>query len=88
MRRLLVVAGVLILAVGIAVAYYESTNRYGGSVRGTSTEFDPTRTVAAPQPSETSILSPMFGGVPQHLTSVSGSSGRRFGKTGSPAARR
>ena len=67
MRRLLVVAGVLILAVGIAAAYYESTNRYGGSVRGTSTEFEPTRTVAPPQPSETSIVSPMFGGVPQHL---------------------
>jgi outer membrane protein assembly factor BamB len=67
MRRLLVVAGVLILAVGVAAAYYESTNRYGGSVRGTSTEFESTRTVAPPQPSETSIVSPMFGGVPQHL---------------------
>ena len=67
MRRLLVVAGVLILAVGIAAAYYESTNRYGGSVRGTSTEFEPTRTAPVPQPSETSIVSPMFGGVPQHL---------------------
>jgi outer membrane protein assembly factor BamB len=67
MRRLLVVAGVLILVAGIAVAYYESTNRYGGSVRGTSTEFEPTRTAPVPQPSETSIVSPMFGGVPQHL---------------------
>jgi outer membrane protein assembly factor BamB len=66
MRRLIVVVGALILLVGgIGAAYYESTHRYGGSVVGTSTEFDPTRTVVAP--SEGSILSPMFGGVPQHL---------------------
>jgi outer membrane protein assembly factor BamB len=67
MRRLLVVAGVLILVAGIAAAYYESTNRYGGSVRGTSTEFDPAQTVAPPRPSEDSLVSPVFGGVPQHL---------------------
>src|SRR2546423_5508749 len=65
MRRLLVVAGVLILAAGIGTAYYESTHRYGGNVRGTSTEFDPTRTVASPQPGP--LVSPLFGGVPQHL---------------------
>jgi outer membrane protein assembly factor BamB len=65
MRRFLVVAGVLILLAGIATAYYESRNRFGGSVRGTSTEFDPTRTVAAP-PAD-SIVSPMFGGEAQHL---------------------
>jgi outer membrane protein assembly factor BamB len=67
MRRLLVVAGVLILLAGIGAAYYESTHRFGGSVRGTTTEFAPTDTVAPPQPSESSLLSPMFGGVPQHL---------------------
>jgi outer membrane protein assembly factor BamB len=68
MRRLIVVAGVLILlAGGIGAAYYESTHRYGGSVRGTSTEFDPTQTVAAPSATAGSIVSPMFGGVPQHL---------------------
>ena len=66
MRRLLVVAGVLILlAAGIGAAYYESTHRYGGNVRGTSTEFEPTRTVAAPPPG--SLVSPLFAGVPQHL---------------------
>jgi outer membrane protein assembly factor BamB len=66
MRRLLVVVGVLaLLAGGIGAAYYESTHRFGGSVRGTSTEFDPARTVAAP--SGGSIISPMFGGEAQHL---------------------
>jgi outer membrane protein assembly factor BamB len=65
MRRLLVVAGVLILLAGIGTAYYESRHRFGGSVRGTSTEFDPTRTVAAPPAGQ--IVSPMFGGEPQHL---------------------
>jgi outer membrane protein assembly factor BamB len=65
MLRLLVVAGVLIVLVGIGASYYESTHRFGGSVLGTSTEFDPTRTVPAPPPGQ--IVSPMFGGVPQHL---------------------
>ena len=68
MRRLLVVVGVLVLLGGaIGTAYYESTHRFGGSVRGTKTEFVPTQTVAPPQPHESSIVSPMFGGVPQHL---------------------
>jgi len=67
MRRFLVVAGVLILVVGIGAAYYESTHRFGGSVRGTTTEFDPSRTATPPQPSAGSIVSPMFGGEPQHL---------------------
>jgi outer membrane protein assembly factor BamB len=67
MRRLLVVAGILILLAGIGVAYHESTHRFGGSMRGTSTEFDPTLTVAPPRPKESSIVSPMFGGEPQHL---------------------
>ena len=65
MRRLLVLAGVLILVIGIGTAYYESKNRFGGSVRGTSTEFDPTQTVAAARAG--TIVSPMFGGQPQHL---------------------
>ena len=65
MFRLLVAAGLLIVLVGIGAAYYESTHRYGGSVRGTSTEFDPTRTVAAPPAGP--LVSPMFGGQPQHL---------------------
>jgi outer membrane protein assembly factor BamB len=65
MRRLLVVAGVLIVLAGIGTAYYASKHRYGGDVRGTSTEFDPTQTVAAPAPG--SIVSPMFGGVAQRL---------------------
>jgi outer membrane protein assembly factor BamB len=66
MRRLIVVAGILILVGAIGASYYESTHRFGGSVRGTSTEFDPTQTVAAP-PRAGQIVSPMFGGVPQHL---------------------
>jgi outer membrane protein assembly factor BamB len=65
MRRLVVVAGILILVGAIGSAYYESTHRFGGSVRGTTTEFDPTQ-IAAP-PSTGSLLSPMFGGEPQHL---------------------
>ena len=67
MRRLIVVAGILILVGAIGAAYYESTHRFGGSVRGTTTEFVPTLTVAPPQPSKSSIVSPMFAGVPQHL---------------------
>jgi outer membrane protein assembly factor BamB len=65
MRRLLVVAGVLIVLAGIGTAYYASTHRYGGDVKGTSTEFDPTQTVASPPPG--SLVSPLFAGVPQHL---------------------
>jgi outer membrane protein assembly factor BamB len=65
MRRLVVVAGILILVGAIGSAYYESTHRFGGSVRGTTTEFDPTQ-IATP-PSAGSLLSPMFGGEPQHL---------------------
>ena len=67
MRRLVVVAGILILLAGIGAAYYESTHRFGGSVRGTTTEFEPTQTATPPQPSAGSLISPMFGGVPQHL---------------------
>ena len=65
MRRLIVVAGILILVGAIGAAYYESTHRFGGSVRGTTVEFDPTQIVGPPQ--SRSLVSPMFGGVPQHL---------------------
>jgi outer membrane protein assembly factor BamB len=67
MLRLLAVAGILVLLAGIGAAYYESTHRFGGSVKGTTTEFDPTKTVAPPPARRGSIVSPMFGGVPQHL---------------------
>jgi outer membrane protein assembly factor BamB len=67
MRRLVVVAGIAILLAGIGAAYYESTHRFGGNVRGTTTEFERTQTVTPPQPSQGSLISPMFGGVPQHL---------------------
>jgi outer membrane protein assembly factor BamB len=66
--RLLVVALVLILlGGGIGAAYYESTHRFGGSVRGTSSEFDPAQIAAPPQANAGSLVSPMFGGEPQHL---------------------
>ena len=65
MRRLLVVAGILILLGAIGAAYCESTHRFGGSVRGTSTEFERTQTVPAPKAGP--LVSPMFGGQPQHL---------------------
>jgi outer membrane protein assembly factor BamB len=66
MRRLLVVAGLLILLAGLATAYYVSKHRFGGDVRGSSTEFVRSQTVAAPAARE-SLVSPMFGGEPQHL---------------------
>jgi outer membrane protein assembly factor BamB len=65
MRRLLAVAGILILLGAIGAAYWESTHRYGGSVRGTTTEFEPTQTVPAPKAGP--LVSPMFGDQPQHL---------------------
>ena len=67
MRRLLVVAGVLIVVAGVGTAYYVSKHHYGGNVKGTSTEFDPTQTAVPSKPHESSIVSPVFGGVPQHL---------------------
>jgi outer membrane protein assembly factor BamB len=66
MRRILVVFGVLtLLAAGIGAAYYESTHRFGGSKRGTSTEFDSTETASVPAQGQ--LVSPVFGGNPQHL---------------------
>ena len=67
MRRLLVVAGVLIVVAGLGTAYYVSRHHYGGNVKGTSTEFEPAQTAVPPQPHKSSIVSPVFGGVPQHL---------------------
>jgi outer membrane protein assembly factor BamB len=67
MRRLLVAAGVLILLAGAAAAYLASRHRFGGDVVGSSVEYVPTQTVAPPRSSSSSLLSPMFGGVPQHL---------------------
>jgi outer membrane protein assembly factor BamB len=66
MRRLLVVAGLLILLAGAATAYYVSKHRFGGDFRGSSTEYVRTQTVAAPSAAE-SLVSPMFGGEPEHL---------------------
>jgi outer membrane protein assembly factor BamB len=67
MRRLLVVvAGVLIVLAGAGSAYYLfKHHRYGGNVKGSSVEYVPTQTVAAPRPGP--LVSPMFGGVSQHL---------------------
>jgi outer membrane protein assembly factor BamB len=65
MRRLLVAAGVLIVLVGAGTAYYASRHHYGGSVKGSSVEYVPTQTVAAP--TREPLVSPMFGGEPQHL---------------------
>src|SRR5689334_14297527 len=67
-RRLLAVVGVLILlaAVGGVAGYYLfKHDRYGGNVKGSSVEYVPTQTVAVPAPGP--FVSPMFGGVPQHL---------------------
>jgi outer membrane protein assembly factor BamB len=67
MRRLLVAAGVvLIVLAGAGTAYYLfEHHRYGGNVKGSSVEYVPTRTVPSPAPG--ALVSPMFGGVPQHL---------------------
>jgi outer membrane protein assembly factor BamB len=66
-RALILVVALIVLAGAIGAAYYESTHRFGGSVHGSTVEFDPTQTVAPSQPSTTSLVSPMFGGVTQHL---------------------
>jgi outer membrane protein assembly factor BamB len=65
MRRLIVVAGVVIVLAGAAAAYSLTRHRFGGDVKGSSVEFVPTQTVAPPQPE--GIVSPMFGGEPQRL---------------------
>lgn len=64
-RLLLALAGVVIVAVGAAVAVYVTRDRFGGSVVGSSTEFDSTQ--AAPEPRGGMLVSPMFGGNPQRL---------------------
>jgi outer membrane protein assembly factor BamB len=66
MRRLLVAVAVLVLLAGAATAYYVSKHRFGGNVRGSSTEFNTTSTVAPPKAGP-GLVSPMFGGEPEHL---------------------
>lgn len=71
MRRLLVVAGILILAGGAAAAYYVAKHhRFGGNVVGSTKGFDSTQIVTQPPPrphQHESVISPMFGEVPEHL---------------------
>jgi outer membrane protein assembly factor BamB len=64
-RRLLVAVGVLIVLAGAGTAYYASHHHYGGNVKGSSVEYVPTQTVAVP--TREPLVSPMFGGEPQHL---------------------
>jgi outer membrane protein assembly factor BamB len=64
-RRLLVAVGVLIVLAGAGTAYYASHHHYGGNVEGSSVEYVPTQTVAVP--TREPLVSPMFGGEPQHL---------------------
>lgn len=71
MRRLLAAAGVLIVLAGAAAAYLTLRHRFGGNVRGSSVEYVPTQTVAPPSPRE-SLVSPLFGGVPQRLHVAAG----------------
>lgn len=66
MRRLLVVAGLLVLCAGAATAYYVTKHRFGGNVPGSSTGFVATQTVPVPSAGD-ELVSPMFGGVPERL---------------------
>ncbi|HLX33185.1 MAG TPA: PQQ-binding-like beta-propeller repeat protein [Gaiellaceae bacterium] len=66
MRRLTLVAGVVVLLAGVATAYYVSHHRFGGNVHGSSSEFNSTDTVPV-RPAGPGLISPMFGGVPEHL---------------------
>ena len=66
MRRLLLVAAVVILAGGAATAYYVAKHRFGGNVKGSSSDFTPTQTVKPPS-AGSGLVSPMFGGVPERL---------------------
>jgi outer membrane protein assembly factor BamB len=71
-RRILVAAGILVLAVGAAGAYlYLTKHRFRGNVLGSTNGFVSTQTTPAP-PAPTprhrqSIAAPMFGVVPEHL---------------------
>src|SRR3974377_574384 len=72
MRRLLLVAGLLILLAGAATAYEVSKHRFGPNVKGSSsTEFVPTQT--APPPYKGVLPAPMFGAGPQRLHVAAGS---------------
>lgn len=68
-RRFLVVAGLLVLLAGAASAYYVTRHRFGGDVVGSTSGFHSTQTVPLPRPHRhgPKLLSPMFGGVPEHL---------------------
>jgi outer membrane protein assembly factor BamB len=72
-RRLLIVAGLLVLAALIAAGLYEARHPFGGGVLGSATvEYNPRQ--SAPPPSASSPMpSPMFGGVPQRLHVGAGS---------------
>ncbi len=66
-RRLLIVAGLLVLAAGIAAGVYEARHPFGGSVLGSATvEFEAARAPRPPSASS-SMPSPMFGIEPQRL---------------------
>jgi outer membrane protein assembly factor BamB len=65
MRRLLVVAGILILLGAAAVAVFAVKHRYGPNVKGSTTEFSSTQIAVPRRGGE--IVSPLFGGVPQRL---------------------
>jgi outer membrane protein assembly factor BamB len=65
-RRLIAAAGIVILLAGAATAYYVSKHRFPGNILGSSSEFNKTQTVAPPRVG-TGLISPMFGGEPQHL---------------------
>ncbi len=74
MRRILVVASVVLLAGGAATAYYVfKHSRFGGDVIGNSTDgFNSTQIVTVPpvpprKHHHEAIISPMFGEVPEHL---------------------
>ena len=72
MRRALILAALLVLAVGIAAGVYESRNPFGGSVVGSPTEeFSPGAIASAPTATDP-LPSPMFGVEPQRLHLAAG----------------
>jgi outer membrane protein assembly factor BamB len=71
-RRLLTVAGALVLLAGIAAGVYEAKNPYGGSVLGSAkVEYD-ARQSARPPAATDPIPVPMFGIEPQRLHVAAG----------------
>lgn len=72
MRRLLLVAALLVLAAAIAAGVYEAEHPFGGSVLGSATvEFSPGR-IARPPAATSPLPSPMFGVEPQRLHVAAG----------------